>query len=281
MNFTIARKNGSGAIVWSEDQIRYIISEYVDKDKTLKELAQQFQTQPQSIRNLLRKQNIEITDKKIRNYPRNSHYFDNIDTREKAYWLGVMFSDGSVGAKNNVVALALKDLEHIEKFRKAIEASANKITTVTDNRFSQQCIYYRFSIHDSGLKQGLIQNGCIPNKSYELFHYPNIPSEFDWDFIRGYFDGDGSLGFSNNKYRISFVGNKQFLEDLKIKLGKPKLSLCQNSVSKITYELKICGVKDVERILSNMYNNVSEHICLKRKYEIYKKCLIFLQARHA
>jgi len=39
MNFTIARKNGSGAIVWSEDQIRYIISEYVDKDKTLKELA--------------------------------------------------------------------------------------------------------------------------------------------------------------------------------------------------------------------------------------------------
>jgi len=48
-----------------------------------------------------------------------------------------MFSDGSVGAKNNVVALALKDLEHIGKFRKAIEASANKITTVTDNRFSQ------------------------------------------------------------------------------------------------------------------------------------------------
>lgn len=79
MDFTIARKNGSGAIAWTEEQVRYIITEYVDKDRTLKELSQEFNVQPQSIRNLLRKNKIDITNKKTRNFPRNSYYFQKID----------------------------------------------------------------------------------------------------------------------------------------------------------------------------------------------------------
>ena len=64
--FTIARKNKSGAISWSEDQKRFIINEYQVKDNTLKTLAKMFHVRPESIRNLLRKEGIKITNKKIR-----------------------------------------------------------------------------------------------------------------------------------------------------------------------------------------------------------------------
>ncbi len=53
--------------------------------------------------------NVEIINKKIRNYPRNSNYFTNIDSSEKAYWLGFMYADGTVSSKTNTIALGLKD----------------------------------------------------------------------------------------------------------------------------------------------------------------------------
>lgn len=147
MDYTIARKNGSGAIIWSEDQKRYVISEYVNNDRTLKSLSEEFHVRPESIRNMLRKENISITSKKNAGYPRNSNYFEEINSSEKAYWLGMMLSDGSVG-KDNSINLSLKDKEHIEKFKKAIGAINHKITVVEDNRWGKPCFAYCFSMKD-------------------------------------------------------------------------------------------------------------------------------------
>jgi hypothetical protein len=58
----------------------------------------------------------------------------------------MLASDGSV--YKNSVRLGLKDLDHVEKFRKAIGAK-NKITCSKDNRFSKECLLYTFSIRDS------------------------------------------------------------------------------------------------------------------------------------
>lgn len=273
LNFSIARKNNSGAIAWSEEQVRYIIDEYTLNDRTLKSIARDFQVQPQSIRNLLRKNNITITNKKkISKYPRNSDYFETIDSPDKAYWVGMLLSDGSI-TNNYSVNLGLKDYEHIVKFKTAIGAINNKITTITDSRFSNICTTYRLSIRDRKMVADLSKYSIVPNKTYTNFGIPSISSEFIWDFIRGYFDGDGSIYFTNNKYVISFVGNKTFLEELKHVLGKDKLSLCQNSVSLITYDLKICGKKDVIRILTSMYENSTEDIRLDRKYNLAQKAI--------
>lgn len=276
MDFTIARKEGTGAIIWSEDQKQYIKNEYVEKDKTLKELAAEFQVQPQSVRNLLRKLDIPITNKKIRNYPRDSKYFDKIDTHEKAYWLGMFYADGTVASNSNKIALSLKDEEHIQKFQKTLGAVNNKIVVVKDNRFSKECVSYVFSIKDKELHDALISQGCIPNKTYATeLHFPNISEEFQYDFIRGYFDGDGCIMFSKNqnKYKLDWCGNFTFLTELKAILGKEKISLCQNSISKITYSLRIGGKQDVVKILQNMYKNSTTDTRLTRKYEIVQKAL--------
>lgn len=272
MDYTITRKDKSGVIVWSDDQIRYIIEEYQIKDRTLKSLSEEFKVQPQSIRNLLRKNKITITNKKIRDYPRDSGYFHIINSHEKAYWLGIILSDGSI-TNNNTISLGLKDKEHVEKFQKAIGAVNNKIIEIKDDRWSKFCVNYRFTMRDTQMAKDLAQYGCVNNKSYYNFSFPSLKEEYLFDFIRGYFDGDGSIYFTNNKYVISFVGHKEFLEALKVILGKEKLSLCQNSISKITYDLKICGKKDIQRILTLMYKNSTEETRLNRKYKIVQEVL--------
>lgn len=279
--YTIARKQGTGAIIWSEDQKQYIKQEYVDKDRTLKSLASEFNVQPQAIRNLLRKMNVEIINKKIRNYPRNSNYFTNIDSSEKAYWLGFMYADGTVSSKTNTIALGLKDQEHVEKFKQAIGAYNNKISVVTDNRFSQPCIMYDFSIRDSQLHDDLIAWGCVSNKNYvEELRMPNINSEYIWDFLRGFFDGDGCITWSknNNRYTISWTGNKYFLQDIRKLCQKDKVSIEQNVKSKITYQFRLSGQQDVLRILTNMYKNATIDTVLERKLIIVNSCLSSLGA---
>ena len=280
--YTIARKKRTGAIIWSEDQKQYIVHQYVQEEKTLKELSLEFQVQPQAIRNLLRKMKIQITNKKIKNFPRNSNYFDIIDSSEKAYWLGILFADGTVSSKTNTIGLNLKDLEHVKKFRKAINAENNKISKVEDKRFSKQCLMYYFSIRDKKLHDALIKLGCVSNKSYvkELHMPKDIPDQFKWDFIRGYFDGDGCIAWSTSKnhYYISWVGNQYLLQDIRKICNKENISLNQNIKSKITYEFRISGQKDIKNILLNMYKNATENTSLNRKVLIVNSCLKSLGA---
>ena len=266
--FTIARKNGSGAINWSEDQQRYIINDYVKNNNTIKNIAKDFNVRPESIRNLLRKNNIPITDKKTKDYPRDSMFFNNIDTEDKAYWLGVFYADGNISSKGNTIQLNLKDKEHVEKFRNAIMAK-NKITTVIDNRFTEQCLTYHFAIRDSQLHSDLIKHGVLPNKSYLQFNIPKLNDNLMPHFIRGYFDGDGGLFYSNNKIIVTFTGNKQFLEDLKSYLKIDNVKLEQNIKSKITYCLRLTKKDQVRDILNYMYLNSSSNNRLDRKYNLF------------
>ena len=54
--------------------------------------------------------------------------FENIDNEEKAYWLGFLDADGSVGSKEDKIELGLaeKDLAHIEKFRDFMKINNNR-----------------------------------------------------------------------------------------------------------------------------------------------------------
>lgn len=58
--------------------------------------------------------------------------------------------------------------------------------------------------------------GCTPRKSLTINLIPDIKKEFIPSFIRGYFDGDGSI-YQTGKikmWRISFTGTKNFLENI-------------------------------------------------------------------
>ena len=269
-NFTIVRNPKSGTIAWSEDQMKYIISEY-KKGKTLSALGREFGVSYSTIRNLLKRKGIKTEGNK-HNFPRDEFYFSNIDSKEKAYWLGFLYADGCVHSNSNEISITLKDRDHLEKFRKAIKSN-NKIGESIDKRFSSMPKIYHFSIKDKQLKSDLIKWGCVPNKSLTLTKIPNIPRDFVSHFIRGYFDGDGSLHWLNGtkNFRISFVGTAPFLKDIQKELGL-SLSLCQQEGNQSKY-FQVAGRKQVPMILDYIYKDSDENIRLTRKYKNYLDCL--------
>lgn len=82
----------------------------------------------------------------------NRYIFENIDNEEKAYWLGFLYADGSVGSTDYRVELGLaeKDLEHIKKFKNFIGLD-NKIS------YRPKSKSYRYSFKDKIFKEILIK----------------------------------------------------------------------------------------------------------------------------
>lgn len=269
--YTITRING-GVIAWTEEQVAYIIDKYINNNYSLKQLGKEFGCNYATIRNLLNKHHIKSRGSK-QGYPRNEFYFNKIDAPEKAYWLGFLYADGCVHSNNYEVSVDITDREHIEKFQKAIGAINHKITIINDKRWKNAKTLYQFSIKDKQLHEDLTKWGCIPQKSLKIDKIPNIPRDFVSHFIRGYFDGDGSLHYlkGTNNYRISFIGTQSFLMDIQKEL-QTNVSLYFGNSGK-AYTLQISGRKQVERILKYIYQDSTEQTRLDRKYQIYLNCL--------
>ena len=131
-----------------------------------------------------------------------------------------------------------------------------------------------FSIKDKQLHADLCKWGCVPNKTFLINKIPNIPRDYVSHFLRGYFDGDGSLHYlkSTNNFRISFTcGSVEFLEDIQKELGT-SLSIRNEKGTNSNY-LQISGRHQVERILNYLYKDSTESTRLDRKYDLYLQCL--------
>lgn len=269
--YTITRING-GVIAWSDEQVAYIIDKYLNENYTLKQLGREFSCSYATIRNLLNKHHIQSRGGK-QGFPRDEFYFSKIDSIDKAYWLGFLYADGCVHSNDNSVSINITDLEHVKKFQAAIKAINHKITISQDNRFKNAKPLYQFAIRDKQLHEDLIKWGCIPQKSLLIKKIPNIPRDFVSHFLRGYFDGDGSLHYlqGTNNFRISFIGTENFLTDIQKEL-QTNISLQANIAGK-AFVLQISGRRQVERILNYLYKDSNDNIRLNRKYKAYLDCL--------
>lgn len=269
--YSITREKG-GVIAWTDEQVAYIIKKYTEDNYSLSKLGKEFNCAYGTIKNLLHKHGIK-TDGIKHGFPRDEYYFYNINSKDKAYWLGFLYADGCVHATSNEISINITDEEHIKKFKDAIKAINHSYTITNDKRWKDAKTLFQFSIKDEQLHKDLVKWGCVPNKSLKLEKIPNIPRDYISHFIRGYFDGDGSLHFlkGSNNYRISFVGTKDFLNDIQKELGT-NLSLQYGSSGK-AYSLQLSGRKQVLRILQYLYKDSNENIRLNRKYSLFLNCI--------
>lgn len=122
--------------------------------------------------------------------------FDEIDSEETAYWLGFIYADGMVRPKGYEVALNLgtKDLDHLIKFANLFGARIVKRSTFSKK---QRKTYETFccSVYSKYLYDSLVSKGIYPRKTYlkdsDILDY--IPDYLFHHFIRGVFDGDGTI----------------------------------------------------------------------------------------
>lgn len=220
-----------------------------------------------------KKRNYHVENSTIyRKYNLNQSFFDNIDSEEKAYWLGFLYADGYINKNNQSLELGLAEIDrkHIEKFASSINSDYpiyGKVTKIKDKEFKS----YRIDIHSVYMVTSLIKLGCVSNKSL-IIEYPSFikNSIFEKDFIRGIFDGDGSISVSKNGgSKIAFFsGHEKFLFDIKSRILHLTGIEMQLKKEKTCYALRSSKNKEMKIILDAMYKDAS--IYLDRKYEKYQ-----------
>lgn len=157
----------------------------------------------------------------FRMYELNQEYFDVIDTSEKAYFLGLMFTDGSVSSSDHNVSIALTDLDCIEAFKKALETDKPIYVNERSKENPKWKDVYTLSLNSEKLKNSLITWGCVPNKVRKLNSLPVLDKNLYSHFFRGVFDGDGSVYIPKNRsVTASINGYEPFLKVVREKLLK-------------------------------------------------------------
>jgi len=155
-----------------------------------------------SVRRTLRKQGVGIRSRFhfSRKHVLDETVFNQIDTEEKAYWLGFLYADGCVYAskKGRMFHLTIsdKDLEHIAKFKSIFH------TTIPLHHFVKKKHTGLF-VWSKRIYEDLIKLGCHSQKSMTLA-WPTesqVPKEMMRHFLRGFFDGDGSVTFNKKNSR--------------------------------------------------------------------------------
>lgn len=117
-------------------------------------------------------------------------YFAVVDTPEKAYWLGMWYADGNVMTYPKYVfqaALQLRDQSQIDQFLEDIGTSQKAKTRPDINR-----VYV--SIANKQLVTDLVCQGMWPRKSLTLAPPPLKDTDLVRHFLRGFFDGNGTVG---------------------------------------------------------------------------------------
>lgn len=214
-------------------------------------------------------------------YSCNYHYFDNIDTEEKAYWLGFLTADGwiSINTKANAgvtgIELQYGDIEHLRKFNKSISGNY-KITdrwkfcplSKYKDKKNHTCLVRIFSL---SMYQSLVRLGFSDNKTYNC-HIPKIKDELLRHYIRGYFDGDGCFSFGEKTFSVRFcMASENLKKDLLYILEGRNYSIYKyeyiSQYDTQTYSFELSTTHDKVDFLNWIYKDST--IYLNRKYYKY------------
>lgn len=142
----------------------------------------------------------------------NESYFEKIDTPDKAYWLGFIYADGCVykGTDNYSYRLQINlkddDKAHLDKFQQAIGSSYKIDHNTKTNSVS-------LKINSTKMCTNLIKHGVVCGKSL-IIKKPTIDKALIPHFVRGLFDGDGSISWLRNRTaKVTLVTGSPTLAD--------------------------------------------------------------------
>jgi len=208
---------------------------------------------------------------------------------EMAYVLGFVVADGCIIKRKNgldsyVFNLTSKDKELLQDIKEAL----NFDYKIGIKYNSLKMPYSQIQICNSIICKDLIKLGIHPKKTYNLQPI-EVPKEYFPDFVRGFFDGDGSVYiYKVNKtpqIKSSFVAaTSPFITDFNERLCK-SLKISEKSIHKLQFkdrrmpQYSIClYVNDSEKLAEFMYGN-NPTLCLKRKKDIFDKWKL-IKRRH-
>lgn len=206
-------------------------------------------------------------------------------TPEMAYVLGYFAADGSmVKNKRGAHFIEFNSTDHcLILYVQKVLSSNHHIKKRIRSKSSKWKPLYRLQLGSRELYTDLSKIGFTQNKSLTMC-MPHIPVRFQSNFVRGYFDGDGSVHFSyyhpkdRRGKKVAFMslftsGSREFLSSLKKMLARHALqggSLFQKQKSGYTL---LYSSKDTVALYRFMYHTRQVPTYLPRKKRIFEKAI--------
>ena len=187
-----------------------------------------------------------------------------------AYILGFWFADGNI--KDQRVFSIYQ--HHNEKY--LLQTILNKMGTnhplYKDKRGS---VGYYINISSKIIYKDILKIGGVPAKSL-IVKFPHVPGRYISDFLRGNFDGDGSIYYdtANKKYMSCFTsGSKKFIKGIKRCFDKGKIDskiIISHNKNVPFYYLRF-NAANTKRLGMFLYSNIRKTgLKMDRKYKLFQ-----------
>lgn len=251
-------------------------SDYLNNNHTLTETSEFFKIPYKSMIHLLNRYGFRKPCRSVNKIRRLNNeiidYFKIIDSAEKAYYLGLIYSDGYIcsGNYNRTkqvgIALQLQDKYILER----LHTNLSLKTKINEYKNSAKLV-----ITNLGMYNDLLNLGIIENKSKSDYTMPKINENLLNSFVLGYFDGDGCITIKNSGAIVVSIccNSKIFLESLQEYLNsndiKTRLNTEKRKLKNNLYVLYLCGRKNQLKFKKLIYKD--SPIFLTRKYDKFMK----------
>ncbi len=242
---------------------------------------------PKSVSDILKGYGRKLQDQKDLELHVNSKAFNFIDTEEKAYWLGMLITDGWIHKKggSHTIGLSLeeKDKYILEEFKKFL-GTPNKLLPKESIKMNGEISRnFTLMVHSKQLFTDLQRYGIIERKTSNTNpKLELIPEHLLHHFWRGCFDGDGCYYYnSGGKLTFRYIGTidivYKFLAWLYFKVGvrefktpykkNMEAAIARGENAKVVmYDFQFSHAEDIEIIKEALYKDAT--IYIKRKYEL-------------
>jgi DNA-binding transcriptional regulator WhiA len=204
----------------------------------------------------------------------NMSFFENW-SQELAYVVGFFLADGHMSeqpkSQQYRICFSVKDKDIVEKianvceYKNTVKKYIHKTTVMYSINISGKLVWNFFK-----------SLGFSHNKTFTTRIPKQIPQELMHHFIRGVFDGDGSIGFKNDRYPQAVIaGSNLFIDDVsKLDIEYSGISSQNNRTFAICYN----GQKAID-FLNYIYEDATIH--MDRKHKRYLKALKWRNSRNA
>lgn len=248
---------------------------------TVNKISKQYNISKSSIIKYLKKNNIK-TRKTAGRFKKQYNIDDNllkkINSNEKAQFIGLIYSDGSLSKYNNTISIRLRedDAEYLDKFRTKLLKSNKPLYFIKNESMISPSNNKKYSINhktailditNKTIYEDALKLGLCPNKTKANLHIPNIPKKYIPYFILGLFEGDGCVTSSKNSYSFTIACQSNMANDLCEyfkKLNIKAYNYKRNSINIV----QVSNKKDIKKIFNLFYKKPTPTFMV-RKYLKY------------
>lgn len=267
---------------------------YVEDNKSIEEIHQKFGYVFPTIKKILSHRNVNLRSKgesiklgavdRKKKYSVNDEYF-RVWTSEMAYIVGFINSDGNIIYNEDnseyVLQITIKvdDEDILLKIKNALEYEGSLGYYEVKRPNGNITSVARLAINSKPLVKSLLDIGILERKSLVKGIPDSLPKKYIFDYLRGYFDGNGTVDMRYERtivpslrLRLASGSEKHLIEvqDTLQKFGFSRKKL-EKAKDANTFVLRF-GNKETHFLYEKFYEH-EDSIFMLRKKEKFDHCV--------